>query len=146
LLQGSLFDLDRLRDRSIARPNPDLVDLIRLRDSNGSRDIQRSANGWIAPPETVAKIFRALIDTKTLRYAPATPSELAACGLDQSPARLELLSVLSENTPEALAGEHPVLRLSIGPAQPDGSVPVHIEGTPEIAFVPAEFLKILETP
>jgi hypothetical protein len=146
LEKSASVDLDTLRDRALARPNPDLVDLIRWTGPDASRSVQRVPGGWSAPPESVEKIFRALAETNVTRYAPATPAELAACGLDQSPARLELLSVLSENTPEALAGEHPVLRLAIGSAQPDGSVPVHIEGTPEIAFVPAEFLKILETP
>ncbi|MFM8981531.1 MAG: hypothetical protein ACKOLA_01255, partial [Spartobacteria bacterium] len=74
---------------------------------------------------------------------PATPGELAAASLTPPPSRLEFLSVLSENTPEALAGEHPVLSLAIGPPQADGTIPVHIEGTPEIAFVPASFLNRL---
>ena len=146
LEKSAAVDLARLRDRALARPNPDLVDLIRWSDASGARSIQRVTDGWSAPLESVEKIFRALYETKATRFAPSTPTELAACGLDQSPTRLEFLSVLSENTPEALAGEHPVLILSIGQPQSDSTVPVHIEGTPEIAFVPAEFLKILETP
>ncbi len=146
LEKSTALDLDQLRDRSLARLNPDLVDLIRIRHTDRLVEIQRIPAGWSVSSDRIAALFRSLSDTKARRYALATPAELAACGLDQSPTRLEFLSVLSENTPEALAGEHPVLRLAIGPAQHDGSVPVHIEGTPEIAFVPAEFLKTLETP
>ena len=68
---------------------------------------------------------------------------IAAASLNPPVSRLEFLAVLSENTPEALAGEHPVLSLAIGAPQPDGTLPVHIEGTPEIAFVPAAFLNNL---
>lgn len=143
LEKSASVDLTTLRDRALARPNPDLVDLIRWTDSEVTRSIQRVTGGWSAPAESVEKIFRALAETKATRYAPATPAELAACELDHSPSRLEFLSVLFENTPEALAGEHPVISLAIGSAQPDGSVPVHIEGTPEIAFVPASFLDSL---
>ena len=87
--------------------------------------------------------FKTLSETKTSRYAPATPAGLAAASLNPPVSRLEFLAELSENTPEALAGEHPVLSLAIGAPQPDGTLPVHIEGTPEIAFVPAAFLNNL---
>ena len=33
--------------------------------------------------------------------------------------------------------------MAIGAPQPDGTIPVHIEGTPEISFVPASFLNNL---
>ena len=49
----------------------------------------------------------------------------------------------ARNTPEALAGEHPVLSLIIGSPQPDGTIPVQIVGSPEISFVPASFLNNL---
>ena len=89
------------------------------------------------------KIFEALASTKTSRYTPATPAALAAAGLNKPDSRLEFLSVLSENTPEALAGEHAVLSLDIGYPQTDDTLPIHIIGSPEIAFVPAAFLNNL---
>ena len=140
LEKTATIDLDQLRDRSLARINPDLVDLIRWQDGGSKTEIRRHEGGWNGPAE---KFFQILSDTKTTRYAPATPAELAAAGLVKPQSRLEFLAVLSENTPEALAGEHPVLSLAIGVPQPDGNLPVQIEGTPEIAFVPASFLNNL---
>ncbi len=134
------IDLDQLRDRSLARLNPDLVDLIRWNDGGTKTEIRRHEGRWSG---AIEKFFQILAATKSSRYAPATPAELAAASLTPPPSRLEFLSVLSENTPEALAGEHPVLSLAIGTPQADSTIPVHIEGTPEIAFVPASFLNHL---
>ena len=120
--------------------NPDLVDLIRWQDGGSKTEIRRDDGRWSG---AVERFFQILAATKSLRYAPATPAELAAVGLKNPTSRLEFLSVLSENTPETLAGEHSVLSLAIGTLLPDGTVPVHIEGTPEIAFVPASFLNNL---
>lgn len=134
------IDLDQLRDRTLARLNPDLVDLIRWNDGGTKTEIRRHEGRWSG---AIEKFFQILAATKSSRYAPATPAELAAASLTPPPSRLEFLSVLSENTPEALAGEHPVLSLAIGTPQADSTIPVHIEGTPEIAFVPASFLNHL---
>jgi len=140
LAEASAIDLDQLRDRSLARLNPDLVDLIRWQDGGSKTEIRRHEGQWSG---AVDRFFQILSATKTLRYAPATPAELAAAGLAKPSSRLDFLAVLSENTPEALAGEHAVLSLAIGAPQPDGTIPVHIEGTPEISFVPASFLNNL---
>ena len=137
LAELSKIDLDQLRDRALARLNPDLVDLIRWQDGGSKTEIRRAEGGWSG---AVEGFFITLSETKTSRYAPATPAGLAAASLNPPVSRLEFLAELSENTPEALAGEHPVLSLAIGAPQPDGTLPVHIEGTPEIAFVPAAFL------
>lgn len=143
LAQSTAVDIDQIRDRSLARLNPDLVDLVRWRRGGSKKEIRRGLEGWNIPPDRVEAIFRSLQETKVLRFTPATPSGLAEAGLDQPAARLDFLSVLSENTPETLAGEHAVLSLQIGAPRPDGSLPVRIEGAPEIAFVPADFLKAL---
>jgi len=140
LEKSTALDLDKLRDRSLVRLNPDLVDLIRWHDGGSKTEIRRHEGRWSG---AVERFFQILTATKSSRYAPATPAELAAADLVTPPSRLEFLSVLSENTPEALAGEHPVLSIAIGAPQPDGTIPVHIEGTPEISFVPASFLNSL---
>ena len=134
------IDLAQLRDRSLARINPDLVDLVRWQSGESKTDIRRSNGTW---PVTAEKFFQSLSETKSSRYAPATPTELAMAGLEKPSSRLEFLSVLSENTPEALAGEHPVLSLNIGTPQADGTIPIQIVGSPEISFVPASFLNNL---
>lgn len=140
LRESTTISLENLRDRSLARLNPDLVDLIRWQAGGSKTEIRRNEGRWSG---AVERFFQLLSTTKSSRYAPATPAELAAAGLENPASRLEFLSVLSENTPEALAGEHSVLSLAIGAPLPDGTLPVHIEGTPEIAFVPASFLNHL---
>ena len=130
------IDLDQLRDRALARLNPDLVDLIRWQKGELKTEIRRADGTW---PANAEKIFQALASTKTSRYTPATPAALASAGLNKPASRIEFLSVLSGNTPEALAGEHAVLSLDIGYPQTDGTLPIHIIGSPEIAFVPAAF-------
>lgn len=140
LAEAAATNLDQLRDRSLARLNPDLVDLIRWQDGGSKTEIRRHEGQWSG---AVDRFFQILSATKSSRYAPATPAELAAAGLAKPSSRLDFLAVLSENTPEALAGEHAVLSLAIGAPQPDGTIPVHIEGTPEISFVPASFLNNL---
>jgi hypothetical protein len=140
LEKSTAIALDQIRDRAIARPNPDLVDLIRWHDGGSQTEFRRADGKWSG---AVERFFQILSATKSSRYAPATPAELSAAGLENPASRLEFLAVLSENTPEALAGEHSVLSLAIGTPLPDGTLPVHIEGTPEIAFVPASFLNNL---
>ena len=140
LMEFSTIDLDQLRDRSLTRLNPDLIDLVLWKKGESKTEIRRADGNW---PAAAEKIFEALASTKTSRYAPATPGALAAVGLDRPGSRLEFLSVLSENTPEVLAGEHAILSLDIGFPQPDGTLAVHIQGSPEIAFVPAGFLNNL---
>ncbi|MFM8981346.1 MAG: DUF4340 domain-containing protein, partial [Spartobacteria bacterium] len=120
LAEATAIDLDQLRDRSLARLNPDLVDLIRWHDGGTKTEIRRHEGRWSG---AVEKFFQILAATKSSRYAPATPAELAAASLTPPQSRLEFLSVLSENTPEALAGEHPVLSLAIGAPQSDGTIP-----------------------
>jgi hypothetical protein len=74
---------------------------------------------------------------------PSTPSELEKCGLGTPQKRITFLAKLSENTPEATAGEHMVASLAIGTPLTDGRLPIQIEGTPEIRLVPAELLEFL---
>ncbi len=137
------IDLNTLRDRSLARLNPDTVDLIRINTPDGIREITRTAEGWSTTAATVDALFDVLEETKVTAFKPATPAELESSGLVSPTRRLDFVAVLSENTPEALAGNHPVLTLDIGSIQHDGTLPVHIKGSPEISFVPSSFLDAL---
>ena len=131
-------DLDSLRDRVVLRTNPDLIDLVRL---GGGIELRRGKDD--ARINDIAKMLQSL---KAVRFQAATPSALEAAGLGEGAGSLELLSVLSENTPEAPAGEHPVAVFKIGSDQPDGTVPLHAQGAAEILFVPATFRDALAKP
>lgn len=136
-------DLESLRDTALLRINLDLVDIIRVEADSSKRDITRTREGWSDNSGIVADIAKTLALCKVGARIPATPSEITKCGLDAPIKRVSFLSVLSENTPEAIAGEYVIARLSIGADTPDGSVPVLVEGTPEIRLVPSELLKSL---
>jgi len=137
------IDLEKLRDRTLARLNIDMVDLIRIQQNTTTRDITRTPQGWTADPAAIQGFLQALADCKVTTYKPATSAELDTYGLSTPTLRVAFLAVLSENTPEARAGEHPVLVLDIGPPLPDGNIPIHTQGTPEIAIVPPALLDAL---
>ena len=136
-------DIESLRDTALLRINMDLVDVIRVEDNGSTRDVARTREGWSDNARNVQDIALALANAKVSARLPATPSELERCALLQPSKRITFLSVLSENTPEAIAGEYVIARLSIGPTLQDGELPVLVEGTPEIRLVPAALLKAL---
>jgi hypothetical protein len=138
--------LDSLRDRSLALVNLDTVDLIRLQTHGTTRDLSRTPEGWTIPTAAVERLAAALAHTQVTTYKPAIPALLEQYGLTNPAYRLDFLAVLSENTPETQAGIHPVLQLAIGHPLPDSSLPVHIQGSPEIAIVPPTFLDCLPAP
>lgn len=138
------IDLDSLRDRALARVNPDMVDLVKIKTPQSTLAIKRDGETWIPSPVNVENLVKTLASTRVSSYRPATPAAIQETSLADPPYRIEFTALLSENTPETLAGEHPVLGLSIGPKQPDATVPVLISGSPEIRFVPATFLDALD--
>ena len=137
-LRGVEPNLDSLRDRVVLRVNPDLIDLVRF---SGGVEFRRGKDD-----ERIADLVMMLQSVKAVRFQAATPSALEVAGLGEGAASLELLSVLSENTPEAPAGDHPVALFRIGEDQPDGTVPLHAAGSSEILFVPAGFREALPKP
>jgi hypothetical protein len=136
-------DLETLRDTALLRINLDLVDVIRVDRNGARRDITRTRDGWSDNSENVQNIAKNLARTKVSARLPATPSEIQMSGLDTPQASITFLSVLSENTPEATAGEHIVAGFKVGTPLPDGRLPVLVDGTPEIRLVPADLLNSL---
>jgi len=137
------IDLNSLRDRALARLNPDMVDLVKIKTPHSNLTIERNGETWKPGPVNVDDLVKTLASTRVSSYRAATPAAIQDASLADPPYRIEFSAILSENTPEALAGEHPVLGLSIGTPQPDTTVPVLITGSPEIRFVPAAFLDSL---
>lgn len=134
------IDLDSLRDPALALINPDMVDVVKIKTPQKDLLLSRDGDSWIPYTPSVEDLVSTLAATRVSSYRPATPAAMLELGLSNPAHRIDFTAILSENTPEALAGEHPVLGLSIGSPQPDGTVPVLITGSPEIRFVPAGFL------
>lgn len=117
-----------------------MVDVVKIKTPQKSILLTREGDSWNPATPSVDALVATLAATRVSAYRPATPAAMEELGLSDPSHRIDFTAILSENTPEALAGEHPVLGLSIGAPQPDGTVPVHIAGSPEIRFVPAGFL------
>ncbi|HRJ72969.1 MAG TPA: DUF4340 domain-containing protein, partial [Terrimicrobiaceae bacterium] len=139
---------DALRDRKLLPLNLDVVDLIRIRAAGREFAIGRSGEDWelqeggVRRPASSAAV-RALADALATAdvssYTPLIGGNLAPFGLDAPLCQVEFLSVLSENTPEARAGEQVIARVAFGkPA--DGRIFARVGEAPEAALVPEEIL------
>lgn len=144
---------DVLRDRKLLPLNLDIVDRIRLTAAGNTFVLQRSPEGWEVKSGTelfpaseaaVQALADAVATAEVSSYSPATPEKLAAAGLDTPGLTVEFLSVLSENTPEARAGENLVASVSFGKSDA-GRVFARVSDTPEIAQVDDGLLAVLPT-
>ncbi len=141
---------DSLRDRRLLAVDVDMVDKIRITGPEGEFTLRRSGDGWesqqgqtILPvaEDTVTRMMEALRTTEVSAYKPLSGAA-AGFGLEPPAGKIEFLSVLSENTPEARAGEQVIAALTIGKTEKD-TVFCRTGDAPEIATVPASILTAL---
>jgi hypothetical protein len=137
------IDLDSLRDRTLLHLNPDMIDIVRIKIPRSELVIERENDAWQPAALSVDSLIESLTTTQVASYEPATPTDVERYGLATPTHEITFSALLTENTPEALAGEHPVVALSIGSPQPDGMLPILVSGSPEIRFVPIDFLECL---
>lgn len=142
------LDLSSLRDNSLARINLDLVDMIRVKAPDADFVLKRKGEGWTignknASNAAVQRMVDALALVKSTSFEPATVDILGKTGLSQPSLSVEFFSVVSENTPEATAGEQLVAGLKFGQKQEGGLIPALITGSPEVAFVPEKILEAI---
>jgi len=113
-----------LRDRNLARIEPDIVDRMTI-ESPGKEKIvlARKGESWVRKdgdkdvPVNVAAAKRLLSELQTQQvtdFVADLATELPKYGLDQPAVKITLSSYLSENTPEAKAGERPILSVLFG--------------------------------
>lgn len=135
---------DALRDRHLVALNADTIDAIRIEKGGAVQTIERDGDGWkdaggAIPEDQVEEFVEKLNGTVVEEYAALSPQKLAEVGLDAPRARIFFDAWLSENTPEAAAGRHPVLEIAIGKFD-EGRVWVRVGDTPEIrAIAPGTF-------
>ncbi len=143
------MDLTTLRDTSLARINLDLVDMIRVTTPGTNFTLRRKGEeGWVigekrASTAAVQRMVDALALLKSAAFEPATVEVLKKTGLDHPAFSVEFFSVVSENTPEAAAGEQLVTGLKFGQKQENGLLPVLDSGSPEVNFVPDKILEAI---
>jgi len=143
--------VDELRDRRLLPLNLDIVDLIRIRAGGKEFSVARTGEKWVvksgaqtqpASAQAVKAMVEAMGNTKTTSYATGTTGALAQAGLDSPKLTVAFYSVLSENTPEAQAGEQLIAEVAFGKGA-GGQVPTHTNDSPEIAMVPEGILKAI---
>lgn len=139
---------DFLRDRRLLPLNLDVVDLIKIRTPEKEFSLRRQDEGWElqdgsakrpASPAAIRNLADAVSTTKVTDYAPMISGKLSDYGLRPAPISVEFLSVLSENTPEARAGEQSIAQLTFGKSI-DGKVFVRLDELPEVMAVPEAIL------
>ncbi|MEX1117885.1 MAG: DUF4340 domain-containing protein [Terrimicrobiaceae bacterium] len=146
VLSRKLLDVepDDLRDRRLLPVDGDIVDLIRVTDGDGQRfDIRRSPDGWqtlrngtLYPVSgaAVETLLSALAQTRVSGFVGREPVPITRT--------IEFLSVLSENTPEATAGEQLVAGVVFGPAG-EGGLEARILGRAGGVIVPTTILQAI---
>jgi hypothetical protein len=138
---------DALRDRRLTSLNLDTIDAIRIEQGGNVETIEREGDAWRdsrgpLTDEQVGGFVDALNGTLVEEYAALSPAKLAETGLDAPRAHIFFDAWLSENTPEATAGRHPVLDIAIGKAD-EGRVWVRVGDAPEICAIPADSFDLL---
>ncbi len=140
---------DSLRDRRLLPLNLDVVDLIKIHTPQKEFSLRRSGEGWELQDGTTTRpassaAIRVLADAistaKVDGYVPMISGKLSDYGLEPAICSVEFLSVLSENTPEARAGEQSIARLAFGQTA-DGKIFVRLNEVPEVMSVPDAILK-----
>lgn len=110
--------LDELRSRNLIGLNPDTVDRFRVKTGSGEWNFSRKDRGWEvafagkksqAAEEEIAALFSKINGLQVREFLIGSSTGTKP---DAPPtAELKFSSWLSENTPEATAGEHPVATL-----------------------------------
>jgi hypothetical protein len=144
---------ETLRDRKLLPVNLDIVDRIRITSPDHAFILNRDGEGWsvstgastfAASGAAVQALASALATAEVFSFTPATGDKLAAGGLVNPQVKVEFLSVLSENTPEARAGEQVVTSLAFGKSE-GGRVQVRVGDSPELAAVDEGLLAVIPT-
>ncbi|MBV9489386.1 MAG: DUF4340 domain-containing protein [Verrucomicrobia bacterium] len=113
-----------LRDRKIARLNPDLIDRITIRSGKDAFTLARREDQWFfaddrqpVNPEAVSRLFQSVTTQEVAAFVNDAAVDLARYGLDQPGRSITFSSYASENTAETTAGETPVCNLSLGKSE-----------------------------
>jgi hypothetical protein len=142
---------ENLRDRKLLPVNLDTVDRIRVSTPDHTLVLNREGEGWVltngtdrfaASDAAIQAMVNALASAEVSQFTAATGDKLSAAGLTNPQVKVEFLSVLSENTPEARAGEQVIASVAFGKREA-GRVPARVGDSPEIASVDEAILTVI---
>ncbi|MBV9674377.1 MAG: DUF4340 domain-containing protein [Verrucomicrobia bacterium] len=145
---SDLFDIspDDLRDRKIARINPDLVDRISIEmPGKNSLILSRQEHSWRflssnyprANGEVIDHLMQQLNKNEVSEFVADTATDLEKYGLANPKVRITFSSYASENTAEANAGEIVLSTLALGNSN-NGFTYARIEQEPCIFLIPED--------
>ena len=122
---ANLFNItpNDLRDRKIARMNPDLIDRVTIERANEPIIVLgRDENRWrfLSPAsapanaDNITRLIQGINDGEVSEFVSDTATDLTKYGLDQPKLKITFSSYSSENTAEANAGETVLATLAFG--------------------------------
>ncbi len=138
---------EALRDRRLLDLNLDTIDRLLVRNGGDEIDLKRTETEWLEGDRVVAESRVAtLVDTlsasEVKTYLPLDSRTESEAGLKAPQGEIRFDAWVSENTPESVAGRHPVTKLTVGKVS-DGFAWVRVDDDPEICVVPAAPVKAL---
>ena len=142
-----------LRDRKIARLNPDLIDRITINTKGQpSAQLSRKEGRWMisdqndtpADTDAVNRLFNTLNSNDVSRFVSDTASDLTSYGLDAPSLEFAFSSYSSENTAEDNAGETRLATLAIG-REENQTYYARVEEEPYIVALPKRIVDQLPT-
>lgn len=135
-----------LRDTSLLRVQPDIVDRITIESGGAKLVLGRDGEDWKRktagkPDEAVNsgaanKLLNDLTNAKTVRFVEDVASDLKKYALDRPAFAITLSSYSTEGTPESDPGEKPISKILLGNMEGD-SIFAKLTDEPFIVAVPA---------
>jgi hypothetical protein len=152
---ADLFNItpNDLRDRKIARMNPDLIDRVTIEMANEPKIVLgREENRWgflspaVAPAnaDNITRLIQGINGGEVSEFVSDTATDLTKYGLDQPKLKITFSSYSSENTAEANAGETVLATLAFGNSE-NGVTYARMEEEPYIFSIADQLLATLPT-
>ncbi len=152
---ANLFNItpNDLRDRKIARMNPDLIDRVTIEKADEPKIVlARDENRWrfLSPAngpanaDTITRLIQGINNGEVSEFVSDTATDLTKYGLDQPKLKITFSSYSSENTAEANAGETILTTLAFGNSE-KGVTYVRLEDEPYIFSITDQLFATLPT-
>ena len=152
---ANLFNItpNDLRDRRIARMNPDLIDRVTIEKAGEPKMVLgRDENRWrfLSPAsapanaDNISRLIQGINNGEVSEFVSDTATDLTKYGLDQPKLKVTFSSYSSENTAEANAGETILTTLAFGNSE-KGVTYVRLEDEPYIFSITDQLFDTLPT-
>jgi hypothetical protein len=152
---ANLFNItpNDLRDRKIARMNPDLIDRVTIERADKPKIVLgRDESRWrfLSPTsapanaDNISRLIQGINNGEVSDFVSDTATDLTKYGLDQPKLKITFSSYSSENTAEANAGETVLATLAFGNSE-NGVIYARLEEEPYIFSISNQVFSTLPT-